>query len=159
MKLLSGLFLVLLLSSFSFAAPAECVGKLYEYGQGFSLNRFGGATTKKSWETPNPNGAPGEMLHWTTLSSKGNWITTLECDSCSPRKGVTELFLTTKRDLPCGLRNGMSDKDIVQRLGDPYERKEGNLVYVYPPDEGTQEITLQMGNGKLNGIKWHFYVD
>jgi hypothetical protein len=153
------LILVFLLPSFSLAGPAECVKKLYEYGRGFDPTRFSKEATKKTREEPNPNGAPGEMLHWTTLSLKGSWVTTLECNSCSPHKGVTDLFLTANRKLPCGLTNGMSEQAVTQRLGRPYERKDGNLLYVYPPFEQNQEIMLRMRGGKLAAIHWGFYMD
>jgi hypothetical protein len=153
------LILVLLLPSFSLAGPAECVKKLYEYGRGFDPTRFEKEATKKTREDPNPNGAPGEMLHWTTLSLKGSWVTTLECNSCSPCKGVTDLLPTANRKLPCGLTNGMSEQAVTQRLGRPYERKDGTLLYVYPPLERNQEITLRMDRGKLAAIHWRFYMD
>jgi hypothetical protein len=42
---------------------------------------------------------------------------------------------------------------------EPYERKDGNLLYVYPPLERNQEITLRMHGGKLAAIHWSFYMD
>ncbi len=153
------LILVLLLPSFSLAGPAECVKKLYEYGRGFDPTRFEKEATKKTREERNPNGAPGEMLRWTTFSLKGSSVTTLECNSCSPRKGVTDLLLTANRKLPCGLTNGMSEQAVTQCLGRPHERKGGNLLYVYPPLERNQEITLRMHGGKLAAIHWSFYMD
>jgi hypothetical protein len=153
------LILVLLLPSFSFAGPAECVKKLYEYGRGFDPTRFEKEATKKTREERNPNGAPGEMLRWTTFSLKGSSVTTLECNSCSPRKSVTDVLLTANRKLPCGLTNGMSEQVVTQCLGRPHERKGGNLLYVYPPLERNQEITLRMHGGKLAAIHWSFYMD
>jgi hypothetical protein len=153
------LILVLLLPSFSFAGPAECVKKLYEYGRGFDPTRFEKEATKKTREERNPNGAPGEMLRWTTFSLKGSSVTTLECNSCSPRKSVTDVLLTANRKLPCGLTNGMSEQVVTQCLGRSHERKGGNLLYVYPPLERNQEITLRMHGGKLAAIHWSFYMD
>jgi hypothetical protein len=159
MKLKLSLALAIFLPVFAYASSHDCVKSLYEFGRYFSPTQFGKGAMKKIWEEPNPYGAAGEKLTFTSLSLKGSWITTLECPSCSKRKVVIGLMLTTKRNLPCGLQDGMTEKEIIQRLGSPDEKKENNLIYFYPPLEQNEEITLYLANGKLNAIEWHFYFE
>ena len=150
--------------AFSFQADADtdaCVKDLYMYGQTFSPAEFGKRITTKKSSEPNKNGVPGEQLRWTTTSLRDNWIKILGCNSCSPRKSTTELFLTTAtaKNLPCGLTDGMSENDISLRLGAPHEKQGEYSIYYYPPLEQNQIMSLRMDKGKLNAIHWLFYVD
>lgn len=156
---LVGLICIFVFPTFAFAAPDSCVKELYLYGRKFSPAQFGKGATKEFRTEPNENGAPGELLNWTTLRLNSNWVTVLDCKSCSPRKSVTELLLSTKRKLPCGLKNEMSENDITQRLGAPYQIENEHLYYSYPPVENNQLIVLLMDKGKLHAIHWMFYMD
>jgi hypothetical protein len=131
------------------------------YGLKFSPTEFGKGVTTKTTSEPNQNGAPDELLYWTTTSLKGSWIKILECNSCSPRKSTTELFLktATAKKLPCGLKDGMSENEISQRLGAAHEKQGDNSIYYYPPLEQNEIMSLQMDKGKIRAIHWLFYVD
>jgi hypothetical protein len=159
-----GFCVALIAVAFSVQANADtdaCVKELYMYGQTFSPTKFGKKVITEKSSEPNPYGAPGELLYWTTISQNDNRMKILECNSCSPRKSTTKLFLTTAtaKNLPCGLKDGMSEKDISLRLGAPHEKQGKNSIYLYPPLEQNEIMSLRMAKGKVNAIHWLFYTD
>jgi len=143
----------------SFAETNDCVKELYEYGRSFTPEKLGSNIVKKTYTKANENGTPGENIFWTTHTSKQNWITTYACKSCSPKKGISELFLIGDRPLPCGLKIYMSEIDITNKIGSPELKQDSNLIYAYPPLEKNQEIRLQLRDGKFYAIHWLFYLD
>lgn len=53
----------------------------------------------------------------------------------------------------------MLKDDVVQRLGEPDGRDGENQIYRYRSDGGPEDMILHVDNGKLDGIKWSFYID
>ena len=141
------------------ATPADCIKAIFEYGANFDATVLKTVIETKRWQTQNRH-VPNELIQWKTIRTKGGWATMRECASCSPRAGITELFLSPdRRDLPCGLKSGMTTKTLIQRLGQPHARRGFHLVYLYPPEERNQEITLIVERDRLAGVMWRFYSD
>ena len=150
------------LLSMSAAAPAsatDCINAVFEYGARFDATQLRAVIETKQWQTQNRH-VPDELIQWKTIRASDEWATTRECASCSPRRGLTELSLSPDRtDLPCGLKRGMTVNSLLQRLGKPHARRGDDLVYLYPPEDRTHEITLSVQHGRFAGVTWRFYND
>ena len=143
----------------AWATSTDCVKTIFEYGADFDATALEAVIETKRWQTQNRH-VPEELIQWTTIRTKGGWATMRECASCSPRIGITELFLSSDRqDLPCGLKNGMTTESLIRRMGQPHDRRGNDLVYLYPPDERNQEITMTVKRGRFAGVRWRFYND
>ena len=155
---LSVAFLVYMSGS-ALATSADCVPALFEYGAEFDATTLKSVIETRKWQSQNPH-VPGESIQWTTIRTKDGWATMRECASCSPRTGITELFLSPDRpDLPCGLKSGMTTKSLIQQMGQPHDRRGDDLVYLYPPEERNQEMTILVKRGLFSGVRWRFYSD
>jgi hypothetical protein len=141
------------------ATPTSCIDKVFEYGMRFDLTNLNKAAVVETWESKNLH-EPGDVIIWKNIHWNHGWVTTRECAPCSPKAGITELFLTTDQPgLPCGLNKGMLIDDILELMGEPDRRNGNELVYLYPPIDKNEEIAFQFKEGKLWGIKWSFYND
>jgi len=152
-------FLIILASVLSDAAPTNCIYKVFEYGVHFDLTKVNEAGVAETWKTENPH-EPGGITLWKKIHWNRGWVTTRECAPCSPKTGITELFVTADEPgLPCGLNRGMLIDDILELMGEPDVRNESGAIYLYPPIDKNEEIAFQFKEGKLWGIKWSFYND
>jgi hypothetical protein len=138
------------------AASADCLKNVFDYGAEFDEVDLGRILEKKTWQTENRHQA-NELITWTRLRAKIGSATLRECASCSPRSDISELTLFDFRGLPCGLKRGMPVSAVIARMGQPSSRSETALVYRYPQDEQTEQITLIVAAGRLQGIRWRFF--
>jgi len=138
------------------ASANACVRKLHDFGDRFSPEALGKQALIEVYSTPNAND-PANPIRWTKTSLDGSWVLTAECRSCSGGKFVTELSLTGKRALPCGLAHGLSRAAVVKLLGPPDERQGAQFVYLYPPTERNQTLTLTFVGDQLRTTHWAFY--
>ena len=138
---------------------ADCIKRILEYGASFDVTALESVIERKTWQTQNRH-QPDELITWTAIRAKFGSATIRECPSCSPRAGITELFLSSDLgNLPCGLKTGMTAKSLIERVGQPHSRSQDALVYMYPPDEQTEVIALVVKKRGLTGIRWRFYND
>src|SRR6266446_4703344 len=145
---------LLCVSAAGSATVADCIKAVFEYGANFDVTTLTPVIETRQWQTDNRH-VRNEFIQWKTIRAKDGWATMRECASCSPRAGITELFLSPdRRDLPCGLKSGMTTKTLIQRLGQPHARRGFHLVYLYPPEERNQEITLIVERDRLAGVMW-----
>lgn len=140
------------------AASADCLKNVFDYGAEFDEVDLGRILEKKTWQTENPHQAH-ELITWTRLRAKIGSATLRECASCSPRSDISELTLFDFRGLPCGLKRGMPVSAVIARVGPPDSRNETALLYRYAQDDHTEEITLIVAAGRLQGIRWRFLND
>jgi len=140
------------------AAAADCLKNVFDYGAEFDEVDLGRILEKKTWQTENRHQA-NELITWTRLRAKIGSATLRECASCSPRSDISELTLFDFRGLPCGLKRGMPVSAVIARMGQPSSRSETALVYRYPQDEQTEQITLIVAAGRLQGIRWRFFSE
>lgn len=148
----------LALPPLAFASANACVRKLHDHGQRFSPQALGRQAVTEVSSTPNAND-PGHPIRWTKTSLDGSWVLTAECRSCPAGKTVTGLSLTGKRALPCGLAHGLSQAAVVKLLGPPDERRGAQFVYLYPPTERNQAMTLTFVDDQLSSTQWDFYFE
>ena len=139
-------------------ASADCIKSIVDFGADFDEIDLGRIIAKKTWQTENPH-HPNERITWTVLRAKIGSATVRECASCTPRTDMTELSLFGVRGLPCGLKKGMPVSTVIDRVGQPMSHSQTALVYRYPPQEPTEEITLIFTKGRFEGIRWRFHTE
>src|SRR5882724_3737001 len=141
------------------ATAADCIKAVFEYGANFDVTTLTPVIETRQWQTENRH-VRDEFIQWKTIRTKDGWATMRKCASCSPRAGITELLLSPdRRNLPCGLKKGITAESLIQRLGQPHTRRGEDLVYLYPPEERNQEITVALKQGRFAGLRWRFYND
>ena len=152
-------FLIVLASVSSGTAPTNCIDKVFEYGVHFDVSKVNEAGVRETWKTENPH-EPGDIILWKRIHWNRGYVITRKCAPCSPKTGITELFVTADEPgLPCGLNRGTLIDSILELMGEPHVRNEGELIYLCPPVNKNEEIAFQFKEGKLWGIKWSFYND
>src|SRR5229473_2255692 len=111
------------------SAATDCIKAVFEYGANFDATTLTPVIDTKQWQTENRH-VPDEVIQWKTIRANDGWATMRECASCSPRAGITELLLSPdRRNLPCGLKKGMTAESLIQRMGQPHTRRGEDLVY------------------------------
>lgn len=151
--------LIVLVSALSNAVPTNCIDKVFEYGAHFDLSKVNEAGVAETWKTENRH-EPSDIILWKKIHWNRGWVTTRECVPCSPKTGITELFVTADEPgLPCGINKDMLIADILELMGEPNVRNDSGLIYLYSPIDKNEEIAFQFKEGKLWGIKWSFYND
>ena len=145
------------LLTFAYSSPAlatsyECPLALFEYGDNFPIEKLGEKIDVEKYQEPQPHGGhAGEMMDLTEYSSGENRIITSDCDSCNPKVYRTFTSLMVSEPLPCGLKKGQTEAEIIAILGKPDNQYNKNDLY-YSIDEANMvfvSVTLEGGKFKL----------
>lgn len=142
------------------ASEIACLAQLYEFGRSYSPSLMGKDSTTESVTEKNQF-VENELITVSTTKNDNSWMRTRECDSCNPKKFITELFLRdSPKAIPCGMKFGSDIYHVKSKLGKANNITDaGYHAYYYPLIEQNQSISLHFSDDHLDAIYWRFYWD
>lgn len=144
---------VLVMGAYAASASAQslqCSEALFAYGDEFPIEKMGTKVAVEKMEIPQRTGG---VITITSYTSDDNWISVKSCDACNPRESRDGTYITINEALPCGIKKGMTEQQVVQAVGEPDLKKDNGEFLIY--DTSTKEIrrlSLHMLDGRLNGL-------
>lgn len=142
------------------ASEIACLVQLYEFGRNYSPSLMGEDSTTESVTEKNKF-VENELITVSTTKNDNSWMRTRECDSCNPKKFITELFLRdSPKAIPCDMKFGSDIYHVKSKLGKANNITDaGYHAYYYPLIEQNQSISLHFSDDHLDAIYWQFYWD